>query len=121
MNNPGLYSSVYQLIREYAELVDTVLINLKSKTSQVNDPARQRLGELLINLAGETWDNLPIRMIALILRDKDRTRQQKWEKLGKALLSEQFDTSGIRELEELAVALEHEQAGAISKMRGSLR
>ena len=121
MNNPGLYASVYQLIREYAELVDTVLISLKSDTSQVNDPARQKLGSLLISLAGDTWDSLPVRMIALILRDQDRTRQQKWATLGKALLSEQFDASAINDLEELAVALEHEQAGAITKMRGSLR
>ncbi len=121
MNNPGLYASIYQLIREHAELVDTVLISLKSDTSQVDDPARQKLGDLLISLAGETWDSLPIRMIAIMLRDKDRTRQQKWARLGKALLSEQLDTSAIKDLEELAIALEHEQAGAITKMRGSLR
>ena len=121
MNNPGLYASIYQLIQEYAELVDITLIQLKSRTSQVNDPARQKLGNFLISLSGETWDSLSTRMLALILQDKDDTRQKKWSKLGRSLLSDQNDSSAIQDLEELAIILEHEQAGAITKMRGGSR
>lgn len=121
MSNPGLYASIYQQIREYAELVDTVLIGLKSDTSTVNDTARQQLGGLLLTLAGDTWESLPIRLIALMLRDKDNTNQQRWEKLGQALLSEQLEPFVIKDLESLAILLEQEQVGTIAKMRGSLR
>lgn len=121
MNNPGLYASIYQQIREYAELVDTVLISIKSGTSDVRDPERQKLSNLLIILAGNTWDSLPTRLVALLLRDKDNTNQQKWEKLGKSLLSDRLDPSITKDLEDLAVALEQEQVGTITKMRGSLR
>lgn len=121
MSNPGLYASMYEQIREYAELVDTVLIGLKSGTSQPHDPSRQKLGNLLITLAGETWDSLPTRMIALMLRDTRKTNQQKWEQLGQALLAEELDPTFTKDLEDLAIALEHEQAGTITKMRGSIR
>ncbi len=121
MSNPGLYASIYEQIREYAELVDTVLIGLKSGTSQPHDPVRQTLGNLLITLAGETWESLPTRMIALMLRDTHKTSQQKWQQLGQALLAEQFDPNFTKDLEDLAVALEQEQAGTITKMRGSIR
>lgn len=121
MSNPGLYASIYQLIQEYAELVDTELIRIKSGTSQVTDPGRQKLGNFLISLSGETWDSLSTRMLALILQDRDDTRQKKWAKLGKSLLADQLDSSAIQDLEEIAITLEHEQAGAITKMRGGSR
>ncbi len=121
MSNPGLYASIYEQIREYAELVDTVLIGLKSGMSKPHDPARQTLGNLLISLAGETWESLPTRMIALMLRDTHKTSQQKWQQLGQALLAEHFDPNFTKDLEDLAVALEQEQAGTITKMRGSIR
>lgn len=121
MSNPGFYASIYEQIREYAELVDQVLISLKSGTSSSNDPDRQKLGNLLVTLAGGTWDNLSTRMISLMLRDHHSTSQKKWEQLGKTLLTEQADPSVIKDLETLAVALEQEQAGTINRMRGSLR
>lgn len=121
MSNPGFYASLYEQIREYAELVDKVLINLKSGTSSPNDPDRQQLGNLLATLAGETWDSLPTRMISLMLRDRHNTSQKKWEQLGKTLLTDQSDPSVIKDLETLAITLEQEQAGTINRMRGSLR
>lgn len=121
MSNPGLYAGIYQLIQEYAELVDMTLIRLKSGTSQVNDPVRQNLGNFLISLSNETWDSLSTRMLALILQDKDNARRDKWSKLGRSLLSDQIGVSTIQDLEELAIILEHEQAGAIIKMRGGSR
>lgn len=121
MSNPGLYASIYQQIREYAELVDTVLIGLKAGTSTVNDSPRQQLGRLLLTLSGDTWDSLPIRLIALMLRDKDKINKQKWATLGNTLLSEHPASSVIKDLEDLAMVLEQEQVGTITKMRGSLR
>lgn len=121
MSNPGFYASIYEQIREYAELVDNVLIGLKSGTSSSNDPKRQELGNLLITLAGDSWDSLPTRMIALKLRDRYNTSQKKWAQLGRMLLTEQSDPSVIKDLETLAVALEQEQSGTIKRMRGILR
>jgi hypothetical protein len=87
----------------------------------VNDPARQKLGNFLISLSNEKWDSLSTRMLALILQNKDDTQKKKWSKLGKTLLSDQVDSSATKDLEELAITLEHEQAGAITKMRGGSR
>lgn len=121
MSNPGFYASIYEQIREYAELVDNVLIDLKSGASLPNDPKRQELGNLLITLAGDTWENLPTRMIALMLRDHHNTKQKKWVQLGKDLLTGQSNSVVIKDLEALAVALEQEHEGTINRMRGSLR
>jgi hypothetical protein len=121
MSNPGLYASIYQQIREFAELVDMVLISLKSGTSQANDVSRQKLIALLTSLSATTWDSLPTRMISILLRDKDKATQQQWARLAQALSADIPDPTVITDLENLAISLEQEQTGTMTKMRGSLR
>ena len=56
MSHTGLYAGLYEQIREHAELVDCVLIEIKSSTAlnqgTVSEP-RVRLGTLLKNLGAE--------------------------------------------------------------------
>jgi hypothetical protein len=118
MTNPGLYSGIYQQIREFAELVDDVLIALKAEDEKSDTPSRQKLAKLLSDLASEHTDTLPTRMIALLVIGDDDSSRVRWSRLATALKSEKVDRSAIDELENLAQLLEQVQADAIAKMRG---
>lgn len=118
MSDTSLYSGLYQQIREYAEMVDDVIIDLKEGTSSPSDAHRKELGELLVKLAGDRWDDLSTRLVALMLRDKGDIAQAEWARVGNALLSSKTDSSVVEPLEHLARSLEQEQAGVMERIRG---
>ncbi len=117
MSNPGLYSGIYQQIREHAELVDNVLVKLK--TGEGNDNSlRLELADLLSELSVEKTDTLSTRMIAMLVIGDDATSRARWRRLSNNLKAEKVDVSAIHELENLAQLLEQVQANAVAKMRG---
>ncbi|MBI1282204.1 MAG: hypothetical protein GC179_29020 [Anaerolineaceae bacterium] len=117
MTNPGLYSGIYQQIREYAELVDSILVKLK--TDQGDDKSlRFELADLLAELSVERTDTLSTRMIALLVIGDDAMGRARWLRLSNNLKAEKVATTTIYELEKLAQLLEQVQATAVAKMRG---
>jgi hypothetical protein len=121
MSEAGLYSGLYGQIREYAELLDNVLIGLKRGTSSPDDESRRRLGNFLISLGSDRWSDLPTRLIATLVRDKAEVEEREWSRAGNALLSPDVDAPLIELLEVLARSLEQEQAMAMARIRGSSR
>lgn len=118
MTNPGLYSGIYQQIREIAELVDDVLINLKADTDKADTSSRQMLAELLQQLVAERTDTLQLRMVALLIVGDNANDRKKWERTAQQLSSGKTSSSLIEELDKLAQLLEQMQADAMAKMRG---
>lgn len=118
MTNPGLYSGIYQQIREIAELVDDVLVNLKEEGDKADKSSRQKLAELLVQLAAERTDTLPLRIVALLVIGDDTNNRKRWARLANLLKSDKVDNSLIDELDSLAQLLEQVQADAMAKMRG---
>lgn len=118
MTNPGLYSGIYQQIREIAELVDEVLVNLKEEGDKADKPSRQKLSELLAQLVAERTNTLSLRMVALLVIGDDTNSRKRWGRLANILKSDKVDYSLINELDSLAQLLEQVQADAMAKMRG---
>ena len=87
MSEIGLFSSIYDQIRNYAVILDDVLIHLKEGTSSSEDPRRQELGRLLINLAGPTYDDPSNRLSVLMLNGFVRLSSAELTKTGDMLLS----------------------------------
>src|SRR5258708_39151520 len=102
MSDTGLYSGIYQLMREHAELIDEVLIGLKDGSGSTEDSSRQKLAKTLTNMANPKSDNLSIRLLAQMLRDKDGGYPTKWTEISAALLSKHPTPSLIEDLEILA-------------------
>ena len=121
MSEAGLYSGLYEQVREYAELLDTVLIGLKGGTSSPEDESRRKLSNFLMSLGSGHWSDLTTRLIAILLRDKADVDEREWDRAGKALLSSEVGGSVIDLLEKLALSLEQEQVGAMARIRGSSR
>jgi hypothetical protein len=121
MSNPGLYSSIYERIRDYAEIVDDVIVHLKENRTAVNFPSRQRLIDLLHELVEDQPDDLTTRLLALMLGGRNPNRRAAWTKTSNTLLQNSTEESLIVELEAFAQLLERCQADAIAKMRGCTR
>jgi hypothetical protein len=118
MSNTGLYSGLYAWVRQYAELLDEVIIRLKSGESTPNDPGRRKLAALLFAVEKSVPVDLSSQLLAVLLREQDAGRPGQWSEVGEALLSQDVGPPVIDRLERLARAIEHERAGMFSKMRG---
>jgi hypothetical protein len=117
MSHIAMYSGMYEVIREYAELLDRVLIELKGGTSAPQDGNRERLGQFLKSLVAPQKGDLSIRLMKTLLKDNDQIDTQELARIGRQLESRPVDSSVIEPLERLAQSLEQEQAVAMARMR----
>lgn len=118
MSDIGVHSNVYQRVRDYGQLIDEVLINLRSKPSVIADVSRRRLGELLAGLTATPPPNLQTAWLGMLIGGTDSTARADWAIVGRALLSATVDSGVIDKLEELARLLEERRTDALAKMRG---
>ncbi|MGE0885485.1 MAG: hypothetical protein AB7P14_18205 [Blastocatellales bacterium] len=117
MSHIAMYSGVYDEIREYAELLDKVLIELKGGNSSPRDEDRTKLGQFLMSLVVPQKGDLTMRLINILLRDNSEVDPLELARIGEKLGREEVDNSVIEPLERLAQSLEHEQAVAMARMR----
>lgn len=120
MSNSGLYSSIYEQVQKYAEIVDEVLISLKSGTAIAN-PNVERLAQLLDDLTQTEHNDLSLKIISMMMDADDDKNRAKWKRLSQELRSDSPDASTIEVLEELAHHLEFQQSEALAKMRGWIK
>ena|ERR1051326_7592475 len=118
MNDTGLFSGIYEAIRNQADLLDRVLVQVKTGTSVPENNERRRLAAWLMKLADVGSSDYATRMVRLMLRSQRPQLQQGWAEIGRALLSSTLGTAMIDRLEELAHALEREQTTALARLRG---
>lgn len=117
MSNIGLYSGLYDQIRNHATLFDEVLVGLRSGESTPSDPARQRLASLLSALATTPSTDLSLRALDIALRDRQAGDEQVWAQVARDLLAAEVSPSIVARLEEMAQALEAERTGTLARMR----
>ena len=118
MSNTGLYSGLYSRLRDHAELLDRVLIDLKTGNSSPSDKERQKLAQLLTGLRKSPSDDFSTQLLAILLRNVEKSNLAEWEKIGRILLSTEVNADVIAKLEKLANTLEYERAGIFARMRG---
>jgi hypothetical protein len=118
MNDTGLFSGIYQGIRDHADLLDRVLVRLNAGTSAPADDERQRLAAWLVSLAEAPTMDSSARMIRVLLRAQGAAMQQGWAEVGQSLRSGPLAPAVVNRLEALARALEREQAAALARLRG---
>lgn len=92
MSQIAMYSGIYDEIREYAEVLDRVLVDLKGGTSSPQDENRQRLAELLISLAAPQAGDLSMRLISFLLRDDTGVDPLELSKIGELLRATRVET-----------------------------
>jgi hypothetical protein len=118
MSQVGLYAGLYDRLREYADLLDKVLIELKGGKGSPDDEKRRKLRMFLESLGVNNGEDLSTQLIYILLRDETEVNAGELARIGRQLASTEIDQSVIEPLEKLAQALEHEQAGVMARMRG---
>jgi hypothetical protein len=120
MSDAGLHSSLYSRIREYAELLDQVLLDFEVGTADAPAPRemRIRLGRLLATLGNRVNGDLQAELLASLVREADRPTLDRLAEIGRDLVAGRSDPSLRRDLEQLARTLEQERARTFAKIRG---
>lgn len=118
MSDIGVHSNVYQRVRDYGQLIDEVLLGLRSSASSPVDPSRRKLGVLLVGVAAAPPPDLRTAWLGMLIGGADPTARAEWARIGRALLSTTIEADVIDKLEELARRLEERRTEALAKMRG---
>jgi hypothetical protein len=129
----GLHSPVYAQTRELAELVDSVLVELRltggltiatefgNSVATVAKETRLRLGRSLLSLAGSEPADLSTRLLSLLLEQKPGISPGRLREAGEALLQSVPNPATVAILDDLARALEQEHAQSSARLRTSPR
>jgi hypothetical protein len=117
MSETGLYFGLYSTVRQMAELVDSVLLDIKSGSRGDAKGERQRLGTLLIRIAEPGSDDLVSHLLAIVVKESRKPGFNPIE-LGNQLLGSSAPVDSISTLETIAAILENERANMLVKMRG---
>lgn len=117
MSETGLYSGLYSTVRQMAELVDSVLLDIKAGNGGDAKVQRQQLGTLLLHIAEPTSDNLSGQLLAIVVKESHKPGFDPIV-LGRELLNPNAPVESVNTLEVLATILENERANMLVKMRG---
>lgn len=121
MSQTAIFSGMYEEVRDYAELLDKVLVELKGGISQPQDEKRKKLGQFLTEPGSRQTRNLAVRLIGRLLRSAGQVTPQELANIGNRLRASEaasVEPEMISQLEELARSLEQEQAVAMARLRG---
>lgn len=117
MNNPSAYSGLYSAVRGLAELVDRVLLDLKSGLATERGDRRRQLGNLLVRVADTSNRDVNSNVFRVLVRDSSKGQFDP-SAVGKQLLADDGGKDSIDKLELLAGILEIERTSMLARMRG---
>jgi hypothetical protein len=113
---------MYEEVRDYAELLDEILVKIKNKNLPDNDQKKLLLSEFLGNICNGSTANLTARYIGLTLNSRNKKWRSNLSQIAEKLTDEEslarLKQNEVRSLEDLAKFLEGEQAEAAARIRG---
>lgn len=119
MSDPGLYTHLYAQLRDCAELIDQVIIDLETKSGVSGGKERDTLAGLLRALQAAPASSLDALMLANVLRENRIAGRANWNEVANAIDRGDASRSVIGPLEELARVLESERAEMHARMHRS--
>lgn len=121
MSQTAISFGIYEEVRDYAELLDYVLVKIRNSADTETNIDKKKLGQFLEDVGNSESPNLTARYIGLVLNAKNRVLRRNLSIIGHKIKSDQpqkIDAKEIRSLEELARFLDGEQAEAAARIRG---
>lgn len=119
MSDPGLYTHLYAQLRDCAELIDQVIIDLETKSGVSGVKERETLAGLLRALQAAPASSLDALMLANVLRENRIAGRANWNEVADAIDRGDASRLVIGRLEELARVLESERAEMHARMHGT--
>lgn len=119
MTDSGLYTHLYAQLRDCAELIDNVIIDLESSGASAGMKEREVLSSLLRALQSAPSSNLNATLLSNVLRETRTAARANWNEIADAIDKGEASQAVIGRLEELARALESERAEIHARIYGS--
>lgn len=119
MSDPGLYTHLYVQLRDCAELIDHVIVELETTAGSSGAKEREALASLLRTLQSAPASNLSATLLANVLRESKAAGKANWNEVADAIDRGDASKAVIGQLEELARAVESERAEMHARIQGS--
>jgi hypothetical protein len=122
MSDMGLYASIYEQLRVYADRFDCALVKLNSQNKTTADKARKDLAETLREICSAHADKPGPHLVAIVVRQELSGKLANFEDICKSL-ADALDSNvpkdeDIEQLENIASAIDKECLNAGARMRG---
>lgn len=122
MSDLGLYASVYEQLRIFADRLDHALVLLRSGEPEVARQARHTIARLLREFTNKNSVNPATRLVALILKQELPVRAGQGldlcERLAQILEHRSPNSGELQQLEQIAVTLDNECTSTLARIRG---
>lgn len=122
MSDTGLYGSVYEHLRTYADRLDRSLIGLRSPDGNVAKHARLEIVHLLREITDNNSTNPATRLVTVILKQDLPSVAGKGlplcESLAQALEQRRPDPNELNQLEQIAITLDKECSSTLARIQG---
>jgi hypothetical protein len=122
VSDTGLYGSVYEHLRTYADRLDRSLIGLRSPDGSVAINARMEIVRLLREITDNKSTNPATRLVTVILKQELPSIAGKGlplcESLAQALERRRPDSNELNQLEQIAITLDKECSSTLARIQG---
>jgi hypothetical protein len=122
MSDVGLYGSIYEILRSYADRLDRALLGLRSQDHRSIEIARNDLVRVLREIIHAEPPNAAARLVAVVVRqDLPRIYGEEpgvCESLASVLEERAPDQSELTKLEHIAAAIDRECSHTMARLRG---
>lgn len=122
MSDTGLYGSVYEYLRTYADRLDQSLIGLRNPDIKIAKHARVEIVRLLREITDNNSTNPATRLVSVILKQDLPLVTGKGlslcESLAKTLEQRVPDSNELNQLEQIAMTLDNECSNTLARLRG---
>ncbi len=119
MSDPALYTHFYVQLRDCAELIDQVIIELETNGGRAGVKERETLARLLRTVQAAPASSLDAILLTNVLRKNRIAGRTNWGEIADAIDRGEASKGVIGQLEELARVLESERADIHARMHGS--
>ena len=108
MSLSGLFSGLYSYLRGYAELIDDVLVELKSGQVTTSGTNSKKLGQIFLDISKPDINDLSVLLLKTLLMEDEGNNQKMWSQIGCDLRDGKIKPELVEYLEKLANLLESE-------------
>jgi len=122
MSDTGLFGSIYQQLRHYADRLDRALVQIRSTDTNMNEAARKEIAILLRELCRKDTLDPSAQLVSLVLKQQASSVYGKdttiCESLADILDKRMPDRSEISKLQDIAAAIDRECSDTMARLRG---
>ena len=122
MSDIGLYGSVYEYLRTYADRLDQSLIGLRNPDTNIAKHARSEIVQLLREITDNNSTNPATRLVSVIIKQDLPSVTGKGlslcESLAQTLEQRVPDSNELNQLEQIAMTLDKECSSTLARIKG---